>query len=100
MRWGNRLPSVVLRKCDGEALNLKFSAFGVEFEGRRLGVVPMLFRRRGPVSTVNILPIGCIGPLIRGEALRAGLVGELLAGVERFCGITGQSRPGGRSRQG
>ena len=65
-----------------EALNLKFSAFGVEFEGRRLGVVPMLFRRRGPVSTVNILPIGCIGPLMRGEALRAGLVRELLAGVE------------------
>jgi Acetyltransferase (GNAT) domain len=65
-----------------EALNLKFSAFGVEFEGRRLGVVPMLFRRHGPVSTVNNLPIGCIGPLIRGEALRAGLVRELLAGVE------------------
>jgi len=65
-----------------EALNLKFSAFGVDFEGRRLGVVPMLFRRRGPVSTVNILPIGCIGPLIRGETLRGGLVRELLAGVE------------------
>ena len=64
-----------------EALNLQFCAFRVEFEGQRLGVVPMLFRRRGPISTVNILPIGCIGPLIRGEALRAGLIRELLAGV-------------------
>jgi len=65
-----------------DALNLEFRAFVVEFEGERLGVVPLLFRHRGPVSTVNILPIGCIGPLIRGEALRAGLVRELLTGVE------------------
>ena len=65
-----------------EALNLKFRAFAVDFDGERLGVVPLLFRRRGPVSTVNILPIGCIGPLIRGDALRAGLIRELLRGVE------------------
>jgi hypothetical protein len=65
-----------------EALNLKFRAFAVDLNGQRLGVVPLLFRRRGPVSTVNLLPIGCIGPLIRGEALRTGLVRELLSGVE------------------
>jgi hypothetical protein len=65
-----------------DALNLEFRAFVVDFDGGRLGVVPLLFRRRGPTSTVNILPIGCIGPLIRGEALRAGLVRELLTGVE------------------
>ena len=65
-----------------DALNLEFRAFVVECEGERLGVVPLLFRHRGPISTVNILPIGCIGPLIRGEALRAGLVRELLTGVE------------------
>jgi CelD/BcsL family acetyltransferase involved in cellulose biosynthesis len=64
-----------------EALNLKFQAFAVDLHGERLGVVPLLFRRRGPVSTVNLLPIGCIGPLVRGEALRAGLVRELLKGV-------------------
>jgi hypothetical protein len=65
-----------------DALNLEFRAFAVEFEGGRLGVVPLLFRHRGPISTANILPIGCIGPLIRGEALQAGLVRELLTGVE------------------
>jgi hypothetical protein len=65
-----------------DALNLEFRAFAVAFEGARLGVVPLLFRHRGPISTANILPIGCIGPLIRGEALRAGLVRELLSGVE------------------
>ena len=48
-----------------DALNLEFRAFAVEFEAEFLGVVPLLFRRRGPISTVNILPIGCIGPLIR-----------------------------------
>jgi hypothetical protein len=65
-----------------DALNLEFRAFAVEFCGGPLGIVPLLFRHRGPISTVNILPIGCIGPLIRGEALRAGLVRELLTGVE------------------
>jgi hypothetical protein len=65
-----------------DALNLEFRAFAVEFESELLGVVPLLFRRRGPISTVNILPIGCIGPLIRGKALQAGLVRELLTGVE------------------
>jgi hypothetical protein len=65
-----------------KALNLKFRAFAVESSGERLGVVPMLFRRRGPVSMVNFLPIGCIGPLLRGEALRAGRARELVQAVE------------------
>jgi len=30
---------------------------------------------------VNFLPVGCIGPVIRGEALRAGRIGELLRGA-------------------
>jgi CelD/BcsL family acetyltransferase involved in cellulose biosynthesis len=65
-----------------EALNLKFRAIAVDSNGERLGVVPLLFRRRGPVSTVNYLPVGCIGPLLRGEALRAGRVRELVSAVE------------------
>jgi predicted N-acyltransferase len=65
-----------------EALKLEFRAFAVDLDGERLGVVPLLFRHRGPASTVNILPIGCIGPLIRGEALRAGLLRELVQGVD------------------
>ena len=64
-----------------DALNYEFRAFAVDSAGERLGVVPLLFRRRGPVSTVNFVPVGCIGPVIRGEALRAGRIGELLHGV-------------------
>lgn len=65
-----------------EALNLEFRALAVDSDGQRLGVVPLLFRHRGPVTTLNVLPIGSIGPLIRGDALRAGLVRELIAGTE------------------
>lgn len=64
------------------ALNLKFRAFAVDSGSERLGVVPLLFRRRGPVSTVNYLPINSIGPMLRGEALRAGRVAELVGAVE------------------
>jgi CelD/BcsL family acetyltransferase involved in cellulose biosynthesis len=65
-----------------EALHLKFRVFAVDANGERLGVVPLLFRRRGPVSTVNYLPIGCIGPLLRGETLREGRVRELVKAME------------------
>jgi CelD/BcsL family acetyltransferase involved in cellulose biosynthesis len=64
------------------AHNYKFQAFAVDSDGERLGVVPLLFRRRGPVSTANFIPVGCVGPVIRGEALRAGRIGELLHGAE------------------
>lgn len=64
-----------------DALNYEFRAFAVDSAGERLGVVPLFFRRRGPVSTANFIPVGSIGPVIRGEALRAGLIGELLHGV-------------------
>jgi Acetyltransferase (GNAT) domain len=64
-----------------DALNFEFRAFSVESSGQRLGVVPLFLRRRGPVSTANFVPVGCIGPVIRGEALRAGLVGELINGA-------------------
>src|ERR1700753_2136986 len=65
-----------------DALGYEFRAFAVDSGGERLGVVPLLFRRSGPVSTANFLPVGCIGPVVRGEALRAGRVGELLRGAE------------------
>jgi hypothetical protein len=64
-----------------EALNCEFRAFAVDSGGQRLGVLPMLFRRRGPVSTVNFIPVGCVGPVIRGDALRAGRADELLRGA-------------------
>lgn len=65
-----------------EAFHLKFRVFAVDANGERLGLVPLLFRRRGPVSTVNYLPIGCIGPLLRGETLREGRVADLVKAVE------------------
>ena len=65
-----------------EALGLRMRAFAVDAGSERLGVVPMLFRRRGPVSTVNYLPVSCIGPVLRGEALRSGRAGEMLRAVE------------------
>jgi hypothetical protein len=65
-----------------DALNYKFRAFAVDSGGERLGVVPLVFRRSGPVSVVNFLPVGCIGPVVRGEALREGRIGELLRGAE------------------
>jgi hypothetical protein len=64
-----------------DALDLKFTAFAVESGGELLGVVPMLSLRRGPVTAVNVLPIGYIGPLIHGDALRAGRVAELVAAM-------------------
>jgi CelD/BcsL family acetyltransferase involved in cellulose biosynthesis len=64
-----------------EALNYEFRAFAVDSGGERLGVLPVLFRRRGPVSTANFIPVGCVGPVIRGEVLRAGRADELLRGA-------------------
>jgi hypothetical protein len=65
-----------------DALGMKFRAFAVESGGEPLGTVPLLIRRRGPVSTVNFLPIGCIGPMLRGDALRAGRARELIGAVQ------------------
>jgi hypothetical protein len=64
-----------------DALNCDFQAFAVDSGTERLGVVPLFFQRRGPVSTANYIPFGYIGPVIRGEALRAGRTVELLDGI-------------------
>jgi hypothetical protein len=65
-----------------EALGLRMRAFAVESGGERLGVIPLLLRRRGPVSTVNQVPVTCVGPVLRGETLRSGRVEEMLRAVE------------------
>jgi hypothetical protein len=69
-----------------EALGLRLRAFAVSAGsnggGGRLGVVPLLLRRRGPVSTVNDLPVPHIGPVLTGGALRAGRLPEVLAALE------------------
>jgi hypothetical protein len=64
-----------------DALHCDFKAFAVDSGAERLGVVPLFFQRRGPISTVNYIPFGYIGPAVRGEALRAGRLGELLRGI-------------------
>jgi hypothetical protein len=63
------------------ALNCDFQAFAVDSGAERRGVIPLFFQRRGPVSTANYIPFGYIGPVIHGEALRAGRMGELLRGI-------------------
>lgn len=68
-------------KALADVINHEFRAFAVDVGGERLGIVPLFFRRRGPISTVNFIPVGCVGPVIRGEALRAGRMSELLRGV-------------------
>ena len=69
-----------------EALGLRLRAFAVSAGSRsgaeRLGVVPLLLRRRGPVSTVNYLPVPHIGPVLTGDALRAGRLAEVLGALE------------------
>jgi hypothetical protein len=65
-----------------EAFGMRMRAFVVESGGEILGVAPLLFRRRGVVSTLNYVPVGCIGPVPRAEALRSGRVGEMLRALE------------------
>lgn len=64
------------------AFGMRMRAFAVDIGGERLGMVPLLFRGRGPVSTANFLPVAGVGPVLRGEALRAGRVHEMLRAVE------------------
>ena len=62
-----------------EAHKASFRAYLVESRGVTLGVIPLLIRRRGPVSVVNNVPVVCTGPLLRGDAFRAGRVREVVA---------------------
>jgi CelD/BcsL family acetyltransferase involved in cellulose biosynthesis len=65
-----------------EAFGMRMRAFAVDAGGERLGVVPLLFRRRGPVSTANFLPVMGTGPMLRAGALQAGRAVDLLRAVE------------------
>ena len=64
------------------ALGLRMRAFSVDSQAGPLGVVPLLLRRRGLVSTVNYLPVSQIGPVLRGDALRRGQADVMLRAVE------------------
>jgi CelD/BcsL family acetyltransferase involved in cellulose biosynthesis len=65
-----------------EAFGMRMRAFAVDADGERLGVVPLLFRRRGPVSTANFLPVMGTGPVLRAKARQAGRVVDLVRAVE------------------
>jgi CelD/BcsL family acetyltransferase involved in cellulose biosynthesis len=65
-----------------EAFGMRMRAFAVDADGERLGVVPLLFRRRGPVSTANFLPVMGTGPVLRAKALDAGRAVDLVRAVE------------------
>jgi hypothetical protein len=59
-----------------DALGYDFRAFAIDSGGDRLGAVPLLFHRSGPVSTANFLPVGCIGPTVCQKRLRSGFQGR------------------------
>jgi hypothetical protein len=65
-----------------EVFNAEFRAYAVESDGEPLGIVPVLYRRRGFVSTVNHFPVENFGPRLRGAAFRAGRMRELVQAVE------------------
>jgi hypothetical protein len=54
--------------------------FAVEKDGSTIGVLPILLRRRGPISTANYLPIPHVGPLLRDTAPLA----DMLAAADPF----------------
>jgi hypothetical protein len=62
-----------------DALGLRFRAFAVDCADGPLGVVPVLLRRRGPVSTANYLPVPHVGPV-----LRNGRLAETLNAIDPF----------------
>jgi hypothetical protein len=62
-----------------DALGLRFRAFAVDSADGLLGVVPVLLRRRGPVSTANYLPVPHVGPV-----LRDGRLAETLNAIDPF----------------
>jgi Acetyltransferase (GNAT) domain len=55
-----------------DALGLRFRAFAVDADGSPVAVLPILLRRRGPVSTVNYLPVPHVGPVLRAGRTDAG----------------------------
>ena len=65
-----------------EAIGLRLRAFAVDAGRDRLGVVPVLLRRRGVVSTANYLPVPHVGPLPSHAALRDGRVSDLLRAID------------------
>ena len=64
------------------AFGLRLRVFAVDDGEDRLGVVPLMFRNRGPVSTVNQVPLTCVGPVLRGKTLQSGRIGDVLRAVD------------------
>jgi hypothetical protein len=55
-------------KALSESLGIRMRVFAVESSGRVIGVLPILLRKRGPLSTANYLPVPHVGPLVRDMA--------------------------------
>jgi hypothetical protein len=54
--------------------------FAVEKDGSRMGVLPILLRRRGPITTANDVPVSHVGPLFRDGTTMA----EVITAAEPF----------------
>lgn len=62
------------------AMALRFEALAVETNGETIGVLPILFRQRGLISTANDLPIPHVGPLLRDSAY----LGDVLTAADSY----------------
>ncbi len=67
-------------KAISESIDVRMRMFAVEKNGERIGVLPILLRRRGPISTANYLPVPRVGPLVRD----ASAYPDVLAAAEPF----------------
>jgi hypothetical protein len=67
-------------KAISESIGVRMRMFAVEKGGERIGVLPILLRRRGPISTANYLPVPRVGPLLRD----AETYPDVLAAAEPF----------------
>jgi hypothetical protein len=67
-------------KAISESIDVRMRMFAVKKGGETIGVLPILLRRRGPISTANYLPVPRVGPLLRD----AEAYPDVLAAAEPF----------------
>ncbi len=64
-----------------DALNYEFRALPSIPAASASALCPCFSGAAASYRPLNFIPVGCVGPVLRGEALRAGRAGELLRGA-------------------
>jgi CelD/BcsL family acetyltransferase involved in cellulose biosynthesis len=67
-------------KAVSESADFHMRTFAVEKDGSAIGVLPILLRRRGPVSTVNYSPVSRLDPLLSDPTFMS----DVLAAADRY----------------